>query len=137
VLTGLRLKGDRNPSDGIPSNTIETPGTHRRHSRIRRSVSNTEAFSNEKIIGSVSRIVCPHPDCRTSVAFVGTVEDEEGIHAGFHCKNGHRLNMGLTATEKGAELTITTSRQPIDARMVDLEKIWEDSEKRNSASNGR
>jgi hypothetical protein len=96
----------------------------------------TGAFSNEKTIGSVSPIVCPHPDCRTSVAFVGTAKDEEGIHAGFHCKNGHRLKMGLTATEKGAELTITTSRQPIDARMVDLEKIWEDSEKRNSASNG-
>jgi hypothetical protein len=95
----------------------------------------TEAYSNEKIIGSVSPIVCPHPDCRTSVAFVGTVEDKVGIQAGFHCKNGHRLNMGLTATEKGAELTITTSRQPIDARMVDLEKIWEDSEKRNNASN--
>jgi len=95
----------------------------------------TEAFSNEKTIGSVSPIVCPHPDCRTSFAFVGTVEDEGGIQAGFHCKNGHRLNMGLTATEKGAELTITTSRQPSDARMVDLEKIWEVSKERNSASN--
>jgi hypothetical protein len=96
----------------------------------------TEAFSNEKIIGSVSPIVCPHPGCRTSVAFVGTVEDATGIRAGFHCKNGHRMNMGLTATEKGVELTITTSRQPIDARMVDLERIWEDSKKRNAASNG-
>jgi hypothetical protein len=97
---------------------------------------NTEAFSNEKIIGSVSPIVCPHPDCRTSVAFVGTVEDKVGIQAGFHCKNGHRLNMGLTATDRGVELTMTTSRQPIDTRMVDLERIWEDSKNHNNASKG-
>jgi hypothetical protein len=96
----------------------------------------TEALSNEKIIGSVSPIMCPHSDCRTSVAFVGTVEDKVGIRAGFHCKNGHRMNMGLTATEKGVELTITTSRQPIDARMVDLERIWEDSKKPHTAFNG-